>query len=492
MEVSSMAWTAFRPLIILILTVVLTSSGIALSQASQADQIDELKKQLDQLQAQMADVQAAISALSARPPAIKDADRGGQQAGSKEEVANELNRQATHKVGKAVAGYETYSGDPEAAVRLDNAPLDPRYPGYFRLPGTQTLLKIGGYFKTDFIRDIRPAGDTERFIPSSIPVPNSGGTTNSTVSVRPTRLSLDFLVPTERVGGVRFYIEGDLFGTTATTPRMRHAYAQAKNFLIGQTFSNFQDPDAGPDQLDFQGPNAQVSLRNPQFRYSIPLTEKTSFRFSLEKASSDVAFKTPEFNALPSNLAPDGTVTLRYEMNRGHIQLSGLFRDVGAFLPNGISDSVFGWGFNVSGSLQTVNKDTLVYQVAYGHGIERYLNDTSGLGIDATVISAQRPELRALPVIAPYGAYQHFWLKNLRSSVIYGFVEVDNTPFQGGSAFHESDYSAVNLIWNPVGSLNVGAEFLYGWVVKKDNSTGNAPRLMLSAKYNFVKPIPSK
>ncbi len=436
----------------------------------------------------MADVQAALKQLSQAGTAPKpEAIQAEPQPGGKEEVAAELSRQTKHEVGKAVAVYETYSQDPEAAPRMDNAPLDPRYPGYFRLPGTQTLLKIGGYFKTDFVRDIRPAGDTERFIPSSIPIPTSGGTTNSTVSVRPTRLSLDFLIPTEAAGSVRFYLEGDLFGTNSTTPRMRHAYAQVKNLLIGQTFSNFQNPDAGPDQLDFQGPNAQVSLRNPQLRYSIPLAKKTSLRISIEKASSDVAFKTPEFSALPSNQAPDGTVTFRQDMDRGNFQISGLFRDVGAFLPNGVSDSVFGWGVHMSGSLKTVGKDTMVYQVAYGRGIQRYLNDTSGLGIDATVISAENPRLRALPVVATYGAYQHFWLSKLRSSIIYGFVQTENTPFQPASAFHQSNYSTANLIWNPIGSLNVGAEFLYGWAVKKDGSSGNAPRLMLSAKYNFVR-----
>jgi hypothetical protein len=46
------------------------------------------------------------------------------------------------------------------------------------------------------------------------------------------------------------------------------AYTQVKNFLIGQTFSNFQDPDSGPDTLDFQGPNSQVAIRNPQIRYT--------------------------------------------------------------------------------------------------------------------------------------------------------------------------------------------------------------------------------
>lgn len=457
------------------------------AQAAQSEQVELLQKQLESLQAQMADVQAALKKLSDSGGSASSAPVSAQKTDTKEEVAAELNQQTKHEVGKAVASYETFSQDQDAAARIDNAPLDPRFPGYFRLPGTDTLLKIGGYFKTDFIRDIRPAGDTERFIPSTIPIPTSGGTTNSTVSVRPTRLSLDFLIPAEKVGSVRFYVEGDLFGSNATTPRMRHAYAQVKNLLIGQTFSNFQNPDAGPDQLDFQGPNAQVSIRNPQLRYSVPLGKKTSFRFAIEKASSDVAFKTPEFNALPSNQSPDGTVTFRHDMDRGHIQLSGLFRGVGAFLPNGVSETVFGWGAHVSGSQKTVNKDMFVYQLAYGAGIERYLNDTSGLGIDASVRSAQDPHLKPVPVVATYGAYQHFWLDRLRSSVIYGFVQVDNTAFQPGSSFHQSNYTAANLIWNPIGSLNVGAEFLYGWRVNKDGATNNAPRLMVSAKYNFVK-----
>jgi hypothetical protein len=40
---------------------------------------------------------------------------------------------------------------------------------------------------------------------------------------------------------------------------------------------------------------------------------------------------------------------------------------------------------------------------------------------------------------------------------------------------------AVNLIWNPYHSLNLGMEFLYGWLVNKDGSSGNAPRIMCSA-----------
>jgi hypothetical protein len=222
-------------------------------------------------------------------------------------------------------------------------------------------------------------------------------------------------------------------------------------------------------------------------RFTIPLGEKTSFAFSLEQASSDVSFSTPTFASLPNSPTPDGAISFRHESTRGHIAVATLMRSPAAYLPDGRSDSVFGWGFNLSGAIKVFGRDTIVYQGAYGAGMERYVNDTSGLGIDAAPANARAPHLKALPVIAPYGAYQHYWTKQLRSSAVYGFTQVQNSDLEPGSTYHQANYGAANLIWNPIGSLNVGAEYLYGWKVLKDRSSANASRFMFSAKYNFVK-----
>jgi hypothetical protein len=418
---------------------------------------------------------------------VPEAVAGTQQGETETQEAEAELTPKQEEIGNATSNYRTFAQDPVAAPRFNNEPLDPRFPGYFRLPGTSNLLRIGGYAKTDFIYDLKPAGNVDSFIPSTIPIPAPAEFTNSTISVRPTRINLDFLVPLQSGEAIRFFVEADLFGTNATTPRLRHAYGQARNFLIGQTFSNFMDPDVSTDQLDFQGPNAWVSIRNPQFRYSLLVANKTTFSFSVEKPSSDVAFTTPEFSAQPNSPAPDGALKLRREMDRGHVQFSTLFRDVAAFLPDGRHESVFGWGFNLAGSERLFQKDTIVYEATYGNGIERYINDTSGLGIDAAVISLANPVLKAVPVVATYGGFQHFWYPRLRSNAVYGFVQVQNTEAQPAHTYHQSNYSAGNLIWNPFGSLTVGMEFLYGWRVNKDGSSGNAPRIMFSAKYNFIR-----
>jgi hypothetical protein len=474
----------------------------AQGQSATSAQIEDLQKKLDSLQGQMTEVQRELKQLSVsgavpaaptvpaariNPENITETKVGAE---SQQDTTAQAEAELTPKkveIGKSTSDYRTFAQDPQAAPRINNEPLDPRFPGYFRLPGTSNLLRIGGYAKTDFIYDLKPAGNVDSFIPATIPIPAPAEFTNSTISVRPTRMNLDFLIPTSSGASIRFYIEADLFGSNATTPRLRHAYGQARNFLIGQSFSDFVDPDASTDQLDFQGPNAWVSIRNPQFRYSLLVANQTVFSLSVERPTSDVAFTTPDFSAQPNSPAPDGTFKLRREMERGHVQFSALFRDVAAFVPNGKHDSVTGWGFNLAGSERLFGKDTLVYEGTYGHGIERYINDTSGLGIDAALISAQNPTLTAVPVVATYGGFQHFWVPRLRSSAVYGYVQVQNTAFQPGPTFHQSNYTAGNLIWNPYHSLTVGTEFLYGWRVNKNDASGNAPRIMFSAKYNFIR-----
>jgi hypothetical protein len=469
----------------------------AVAQSDSSNQnVQEVRKQLDELREQMNKLQARLSELESSKPtgvATSPATPTSKQEGTIQAAQPPLQGPTSTQVGQATATYQQFSEDTIAAARFNNVPLDPKYNGFFQLPGTQTILKIGGYFKTDFIYDLKPAGNTDSFIPSSIPIPAVVGVNNTTVSVRPTRLSLDFRIPSAKVGDVRFYLEGDLFGTNATTPRLRHAYAQVKNLLIGQTFSNIMDPDAFPDTLDFQGPNGMVSVRNPQLRYGFALSPSTTFYLAVEKPSSDVAFKTSQFSSQPNAPGPDGTIRLRQEFERGHFQVAAVFRSIAAFVGTTTppkTASVFGWGVNTSLGFETFGTDKLIFAVAAGHGISRYLQDTSGLGIDAEPRSST--SLQATPAVGVEGAYQHYWLKTLRSSAIYSYAAVSNPSFASATNFNHSTYTASNLIWNPLGSLNVGAEFLYGWTMLQNGQKANAPRIQFSAKYSFVKLNPSR
>jgi hypothetical protein len=474
-----------KPAVIVVIGMVaLSVPGRTLAQSTDQEQlIGALRKQLEDVRSQLAMIQSRIDELTAAGPgAASTLGTVAEQTQPARPAAGVTSSPAS----QATSTYQTISEDAFAAARFDNVPVDPKYRGYFILPGTQTLLKIGGFFKTDFMYDFEPTVSPDQFIPSLILIPTVDGVHDANVSMRPTRLSVDFLMPS-RIGDARLYLEGDFFGINATTPRLRHAYAQARNLLIGQTFTNFMDPDAFPDLLDVRGPTGMAYLRNPQVRYGFALDRKTTLHLSVEKPQSDVDVETSEFSSRPNSPSPDAAVRLRQEVQRGHWQVASVFRSIAAFLPDGRRDTVFGWGVGASGTVRTFERDHLVAQATYGHGISRYIQDQSGRGVDAAVVSVQEPHLTAIPAIGGHGAYQHYWLGSLRSNLVYGYSHAHNTGIQADSTYRTSHYAAANVIWNPFGTLDVGAEYLLGWYERKDRQTGNASRIQVSLKYAFVR-----
>jgi len=90
------------------------------------------------------------------------------------------------------------------------------------------------------------------------------------------------------------------------------------------------------------------------------------------------------------------------------------------------------------------------------------------------------PHLVATAAVLVEAAYQHYWLRRLWSSAVYSYAAVNNTSFVAPKTYNHATYLATNLIWNPVGSLNVGGEFLYGWVMDQNSLRANAPASKLA------------
>ena len=454
---------------------------------AQQEAMRKLQARMDELRAKLAEIQSELDALhGAKLPQTGAITSTPPTPPPPYQFSPE---QQLDAAGRTTQEHQTFQEDEAAAPRIYNAPLEPAYPGFFYLPGTQTMLRIDGFARTDFIYDPKGPGLSDSFIPSSIPIPFVSGPGNFNASIRGSRISGDFRVPAGDLGTARAFIQLDFFGPNGTTaPRLRHFYAQLEHILVGQTFSNFMDPDAFADTLDTQGSNAAISVRIPQARYSFGLPKGGSGYVSLEVPATNANFSINGAPAVPLTSAPDGSIRYRHEWERGHIQVASVFRDLSVQLPNGgPQESAFGWGVNATGGAEVVGRDQIVLGLAYGHGIARYVGDAGGLNLDAAPRSQTDLSLRALPLVATNGSYQHYWSPVLRSNATFGFVQVQNTAFQPGSTYHKSIYSSVNLIWNPVGSLDVGAEFLYGWVQDKNGAHANAPRIQFTGRYRFVK-----
>ena len=457
--------------------------------ATQEDAMRKLQTRMGELKAQMAEIQSELDAIQG----TKLPKTGSIVSTPPSTPFHVTPEQQKEAAGKATSEHHTFNEDEEDAPRLYNAPLEPEEPGFFLLPGTRTMLRLNGSARTDFIYDPRVSALSDAFVPSSIPIPAVSNTGNFIASIRGSRVMADFLIPVGDHAAARTFIQFDFFGSNgATAPRLRHFYAQFDNILVGQTFTNFMDPDAFADTLDLQGVNSGVSVRIPQARYSFGMGGGASGYVSIEVPSSSINFLVAGTPVIPTTPAPDGTFRLRNEWERGHIQLASVFRDLGVKLPNGVHETTFGWGVNATAGVNVYGKDNIVLGLAYGHGIARYMGDTAGLSVDAAPVSPTNLSLQALPLLGTYGSYQHYWSPAVRSSVTGGFVQLQNTAFQLANAYHKSTYSSVNLIWNAVGSLDLGAEFLYGRVEEKSGASANDPRFQVTGRYTFVKLHPQE
>ena len=125
-----------------------------------------------------------------------------------------------------------------------------------------------------------------------------------------------------------------------------------------------------------------------------------------------------------------------------------------------------------------------MFQVNYGEGIGRYINDLNTVGGQDAIFDSQG-NLETLPVFAGYGAYQHWWSESSRSTINLSWVNVENLNFQPDDAYHRTYRSAVNYIYSPTPRIDLGAEIIWGQNTTKDGESATASQLQISTKYRF-------
>jgi hypothetical protein len=445
--------------------------------------MQQLEQMMQELQQQIAAVEQAD-----KTPAAPLATSVPQQATRPAVPPPQI---PTDHIGEETRLREVANQNSEGAPRINNEEMDPTLRGYFRLPGTGTLVKLSGFVKTDLFVDANQAGSFYgQYLPSSFPSSPQPHTVNATVSMRPSRFATEFLQPVgSGTDTVKAYLEYDFLGNyDRTSLRMRQFYAQYKNFLVGQTWSSFGDADAFPDTLEFEGPPGIMGLRQPMIRYTQALNNANSIGISVEKSGTDTPFSTQFGTPVGSSVRPDLIGFYRYENKHGHLYFAGLSRSVGGVIPNttapDLKNHVDGYGGSLSGVWGNA-RDNVVFQGMIGKGISNYFNDNFSLGTDVGFNS--KGKLVATPVGSVTFGYQHFWSKSFRSTVSYGFFKVNNTAFDPGTTYHFSNYATANIIYQPNVSFLMGAEYIYGSLERKDNFKWIAPRMQLSVTYYINK-----
>ncbi|MGI9329454.1 MAG: DcaP family trimeric outer membrane transporter [Gammaproteobacteria bacterium] len=362
------------------------------------------------------------------------------------------------------------------------------FEGAFQVPGSAAAIRIGGFAKANVVQNVDGGiGDANRFLVGQIP---TRGAQNSdeeaNLNVRQSRLNIEYRQSTKQ-GQLRAYVEGDFAGLDSNsndTFRLRHAFGQFQDVMAGKHWTNFMDIGASPEEIDFEGTNGRINVRQTQLRYFPEFGNGWNLILSMEDPQAEVT------DGEAISKVPDFVASIRRTVrDEWDVKASVLARSIEArwAADETVKDDEIGWGFSVSGR-RAVNwwdpRDNVSVQVSYGEGFGRYVNDLGSVGGQDGFFD-DAGNLKVLPVFASYVSLNKWWRDGLRSTSTLSIVDVDNQSGQAAEAYDRTWRWGTNLIWSPVPAIDIGGELLLGERKDNDGSKGDATQLQFAARYRF-------
>ncbi|MEM9253921.1 MAG: DcaP family trimeric outer membrane transporter [Pseudomonadota bacterium] len=456
--------------------------------SSQAQQIESQRRLLESQQQKIATLTRELDVIS--EPLANLGDVSETETTESEEIkiddvevdysaSTKLETAAQKAAGKAVS--EAQTDDPTRALLED-------FKGAWRLPGTDAALAIGGFVKTAVVFNFDPLDISDRFIVGSIPVDKSNVSNSeaqSSITANQSRLNFDLREPTD-FGILRAFIEGDFAGQDETF-RLRHAFGQWNKILAGKTWSAFVDTEATPEEVDFEGLNGRINVRQSQIRVMPTIGKEYEFQFSMEDPNPQVQ------NGQGVTRFPDVVMTSRFEYGpRLHVKAALLLRQIRAQRTQSEGAGVakkHGWGVSLSGRFNTPKfdaRDNVLFQINHGKVIGRYVNDLSSVGDYDGIFNPETGNLELFDVTAGYLSLQHWWGRNsMRSNFTLGAVYINNPSFVSGDAYKDTLRFSANLFWSPTPRIDIGGEYLWGRRENQNGDEGDATQIQLSLRYRF-------
>ena len=358
--------------------------------------------------------------------------------------------------------------------------------GFFLRTGDgMSELRIIGSVRLNGIVDYNGLQTTQSFNTYAIPVGDANvHEVRFQMSGSQTRLALEATRKLD-LGDIFVKVETDFLGPSESL-RLRQAYGTFYRFLIGQTWSTFDDPASIPLTVDLDGPNSAVSTRTVQIRYMGTIDPGLTWDAAIESPSVEAAIpdsvgQEPSFQSFPDVIG-----RVRKSGTWGHVQLAAVLRSISVRNPNGELDALAGYGLLFSGRIYLGGSrpHRILYQFVGGKGISRFITALSGEGLDLFY----NPLSGSVELTASAGGYISYareWAPSFLSYFTAGFVRIRNIDAFPDDAFSSSQYVSANLFWDPSPGTRIGLEYAWGRRVNKNGDDGNANRVSFIVRYDF-------
>jgi len=283
-------------------------------------------------------------------------------------------------------------------------------------------------------------------------------------------------------GNIFIRLETDFAGINGY--RIRHAYGQYRNFILGQTWSLFTHITTLISTVGFGGPSGAVVLRTPQIRYTTKdLLEGYTVSFGLE-------YFKPQFDQLDTlgiksfQIMPDVTARIEKRTDWGIVQISGLMTLLSGGLETGEVSLRPGWGVTISTNVESWANGKWYLQAAGGQGTSRYLNDFNGQGLDVIWL----PDENEVYLPFSFGGhigYEHYWSSKIYSNFIFSMLYLEGKSGVPDNLYNWGGSFQANSFWNVTDGARVGLEYLRGLRVDNGGDRGAANRVNILFFYDF-------
>ena len=296
-------------------------------------------------------------------------------------------------------------------------------------------------------------------------------------SLSATRLGFDFKTPTQGKD-VTGKLEVDFFGgPNLDSLRIRHAYVNYGQWLIGQTWSNFAMPDYMPETIDALGYVGGSIKRTPQVRYTHRLSPETNVVSSVEDPKDPtIKMRLP---ALTSRLNHKMSDTLAFS---GRVMAHEKRID---------QDEKWAWGVGLGAKYDVLPNTSIKADYYHVKGDSSFVSwANSGIVAQNNQIVAQS-EFDSITI----GVTQQFNNK-LRGTLAYGLMKFDKdqdyvNASANPTAINKELWQAwANMFYSPTKPLSLGVEYVYGEreafaAAPNGSKTGEDNRVNAVAIYNF-------
>ena len=378
-----------------------------------------------------------------------------------------------------------------------NAPEDFQNPG---VPSVAVIGKngkfifgVGGYVKAVAGWDFgHPIESTDEFITSDIPMqPTDGDGSRFNLSAKQTHLFLNFVALPGTGNEIGAFISANLLEDYK--PTLQFAYLKYRGLQAGYDYTLFSDPACGAPAIDYEGPCAYTAIPVAGISYLWEPKPHGRWELAVGIELPQTSFTTVEGKSKwVYQRFPDIPLAAKYAWADGNswVRLSSIFRTLTyRNLVSSINHNRFGYGFQLSGAINFLDKLTFYYEGVWGKGIASMIQDGVDQGLDM-VPNVSGTSLDPVMVWGGFGSLQYDITEKITASATYSQFRTYASNYSGGTIpwddqYRYGQYVSSNIFYKATSFFDLGLEYIWGRRVNYDGLKCADNRVQIAFQLSF-------